>query len=116
VEIQHFFAGVPVADLAASLVWYEQFFGRPPDMLPNDDEAVWHVTESTSIYVVRDAGRAGNGLLTLIVRRLSKATGGLASRGIQAGVEQRGPEGRRSSVVDPEGNRITFAELSPGPG
>lgn len=44
------FAGIPVTDYAATLPWYEQFFGGRPSLLPNDTEAVWEVTEHRYIY------------------------------------------------------------------
>ena len=36
----YLFAGVAVADLAAEIDWYTRLFGRPPDILPNADEAM----------------------------------------------------------------------------
>jgi hypothetical protein len=45
----HLFAGVAVSDFAAARRWYEALFGRPPDMLPKEGEAVWHVTTSGSV-------------------------------------------------------------------
>lgn len=57
--IKHFFAGVPVTDLGQALAWYERLLGRTADASQNTNEAVWHVTDSASIYVVADAKRAG---------------------------------------------------------
>jgi len=37
------FAGIAVADLGQARHWYERLAGRPPDFLPNDNEAVWHL-------------------------------------------------------------------------
>jgi hypothetical protein len=65
--IKQVFAGVPVADLGPALAWYERLLGRPADSAPNENEAVWHVADGASVYVVADADRAGNALLTLIV-------------------------------------------------
>ena len=31
------FSGVPVADLATAVGWYEGLFGRPADVIVNDD-------------------------------------------------------------------------------
>ena len=42
------FAGIPVADYAAALRWYERLLGAPPTFFPHDTEAVWaaaHVDE-----------------------------------------------------------------------
>jgi hypothetical protein len=35
------FAGIPVADYAEALKWYEQLIGSPPAFFPNGTEAVW---------------------------------------------------------------------------
>jgi hypothetical protein len=52
-EIAHLFAGVAVTDFAAAFGWYERLFGRPPDMLPQEGEAVWRLSSGGSIYVTR---------------------------------------------------------------
>jgi predicted enzyme related to lactoylglutathione lyase len=110
--VAHFFAGIPVADYDTSLDWYERVFARPPDLVPNENEAVWHVMETGSIYVVRDAQRAGNGLLTLIVDDLDQQLGELAGRGLStAGLVDVPEVGRTAAITDPDGNTITFAEL-----
>jgi hypothetical protein len=48
--ITHVFVGVPVTNYASARKWYEQFFGRPPDVVPKEDEAVWQVTTTGLIY------------------------------------------------------------------
>jgi len=39
------FAGIPVADYAAALTWYERLLGSPPAFFPHDTEAVWEPAE-----------------------------------------------------------------------
>ena len=39
------FAGIPVTDYAAALVWYQQLFGAPPTFFATDTEAVWELAE-----------------------------------------------------------------------
>ncbi len=34
------FAGIPVAEYAAALAWYERLLDFPPTFLPNESEAV----------------------------------------------------------------------------
>ena len=80
-------------------------------MFPNEQEAVWHITASASVYVVRDPGRAGKALLTVAVSDLQHriaqlADGGLPDRAIQ---RSSGPP-PRVVVTDAEGNRVTFFE------
>jgi hypothetical protein len=37
------FAGIPVADYAAALSWYERLLGEAPTFFPHDTEAVWEL-------------------------------------------------------------------------
>lgn len=45
------FAGIPVADYAAALAWYEQLLGFPPTFFPNAIEAVWQLAEHRYVYI-----------------------------------------------------------------
>ncbi|MGI8692553.1 MAG: VOC family protein [Geodermatophilaceae bacterium] len=109
--IEHTFAGVPVADYASARAWYERLFGRPPDLIPHDTEAAWQLGGTSWVYVVEDAGRAGNALLTLMVDDLDEHVRQLAERGLRAGTVER-VEGKyaKASITDPEGNLISFGE------
>jgi catechol 2,3-dioxygenase-like lactoylglutathione lyase family enzyme len=102
VTIDHLFAGIPVADYAAARPWYERFFGREPDMLPHDHEAVWKLTESAWVYVVEDAERAGKGLVTIFVDDLAAWTDQTADHSI--------PGMRRAEIQDADGNRIQLVQ------
>ncbi|HEY3612387.1 MAG TPA: VOC family protein [Gaiellales bacterium] len=111
------FAALHVADLDASRAWYERFCGRPPDLVPNDDEAAWQCTETGWIYVVRDAARAGASAVTLLVDDLDARLAGLAERGIEPGEIETYANGVRHVVVrDPEGNTVAFGEVPSGAG
>jgi catechol 2,3-dioxygenase-like lactoylglutathione lyase family enzyme len=106
------FAGIAVADLVAALGWYERLLGRPADMFPNENEAVWQLTDTGLIYVVRDSARAGGALLTLIVDDLDEQLADLAGRGLtEDAIEGLAGVGRKAVITDPEGNTIAFAEL-----
>jgi predicted enzyme related to lactoylglutathione lyase len=108
----HVFCGIAVRDFTAARDWYEQLFGRPPDMLPHDAEAVWNLAEGGLVYVVRDATRAGGGLVTLMVPDLEQALAGIAERGLEAGpVEVMGSGARKATMTDPDGNRVSFAQV-----
>jgi hypothetical protein len=112
--ITHVFAGVPVANYDSARAWYERLMGRPPNMLPTESEAVWQLTETSSIYVVKDAGRAGRALLTIAVDDLEGHLAGLAERGIAPGApDSVAGVPRKSVITDPEGNMISFFE-NPG--
>jgi PhnB protein len=40
------FAGIPVAGYADARAWYERLFGRPPDLIPNENEAAWQLSSA----------------------------------------------------------------------
>jgi catechol 2,3-dioxygenase-like lactoylglutathione lyase family enzyme len=106
-SVTHLFAGIPVSDYDAAVAWYERLLGRPPDVLPKEREAMWHVSDAGSIYVVFDAARAGNALVTLAVDDLEERFARLAAI-------EPGPGAMPTAVlVDPDGNRLQlFADPS----
>ena len=109
--ITHVFAGVPVVDRDAAVEWYERIAGRPPDLIPNEDEAAWQLSDTGWLYVVADQSAAGSALHTLLVDDLDGFIAGLAARGIAAGaVETIGPGVRRAIVTDPDGNRLNVGQ------
>jgi hypothetical protein len=107
--ITHLFAGVAVSDFAAARRWYEALFGRPPDMLPKEGEAVWHVTTFGSVYVTADPGRAGSALVTIAVSNLDEHATALAARGLS--LDELGADSsalRQLTITDDDGNCIKF--------
>ena len=107
------FAGLRVRDLAAAVDWYSRLFGRPADIVPNDDEVMWRVADGGWLYVVRDAARAGNGLVTLCVTNLDAALGELAHRDIiMSSVQPIGDAGRKARGQDPDGNSVDLIEVN----
>jgi glyoxylase I family protein len=107
--IAHLFAGVPVSDFASARRWYEALFGRQPDMLPMEGEAVWRVTASGSVYVIADPERAGSALVTIAVSNLDEHATSLAARGLS--LDEPGPDGtalQQMTITDEDGNRIKF--------
>jgi hypothetical protein len=102
---------MPVRDREDAVRWYTQLTGRAPDLLPNDEEAAWRMTETGWLYVIVDAERAGSGLQTLLVDDLDAFVAGLAERGIESDpVESLGAAARRTLVTDPDGNRLNIGE------
>jgi catechol 2,3-dioxygenase-like lactoylglutathione lyase family enzyme len=108
------FAGIPVADLPTSVAWYERFFGREPDMRPNDTEACWQWADGRWVYVIVDADRAGGGLVTLMADNLDGVVADLADRGLVVGpLEDMAPGTRKTVIRDPDGNELGLGE-APG--
>lgn len=109
--ITYLFAGIPVADRAVSMAWYERFVGRPADLIPNEDEAAWEMSGSGWIYIVADPDRAGSALNALIVDDLDAFLAGLREGGIEAGpLETIGGGTRHAIVTDPDGNRLNVGQ------
>ncbi len=109
--VTHVFAAIPVADRDAAVDWYERLAGGAADLVPNEREAAWRLTETGWIYVVVDVGRAGSALVTILVDDLDGFLAGLFERGIEAGpVETIGSDVRRAIVTDPDGNRLSVGQ------
>jgi len=109
--VTYVFAGIPVVHRDTAAGWYERLIGRPPDLVPNNDEAAWRLTETGWIYVIVDADRAGSALNTLLVDNLDAFLAGLAERGITTSpVETIGDAVRRTVVTDPDGNRLQIGQ------
>src|SRR6476646_573202 len=110
-SVTHLFAGIAVSDFAGARRWYEALFGRPPDMLPMEGEAVWHVTTSASVYVTSDPPRAGSALVTIAVSDLDEHASALAARGLILREREVGSTApRQLAVTDNDGNCIKFFE------
>jgi catechol 2,3-dioxygenase-like lactoylglutathione lyase family enzyme len=105
VTVDHLFAGIPVTDYEAARAWYEGLFGRPPDLLPNDNEAAWKLTDSGWVYIVGDAERAGAGMVTFLVDDIDAWADETDDESI--------PGMRRVEIADPDGNRIQVAQPLP---
>jgi glyoxylase I family protein len=110
VSVTHLFAGIAVSDFAAARRWYEALFGRPPDMLPMEGEAVWQVTTSGSVYVTADPPRAGSAMVTIAVSDLNEHVTALAARGLAPDEEVGSTGPRPLTVTDYDGNCIKFFE------
>lgn len=111
-EITYAFAGLVVTNRDQAAAWYERFLGRPPTFLPNDTEAVWQVTSTSSVYLLADSDRAGRGVMTLVVDDLDATLAQIAARGILIGAIAEVPgAGRTSTITDPDGNALQIVEI-----
>ena len=109
--VEHVFAGLPVVHLDVALEWYARLFDRPPDLVPNEREAAWHVADAAWIVVIHDAKRAGTAKLTIMVDDLDELIEALVESGIgSTPVEKVTGKFRRTVVTDPGGNSITFGQ------
>lgn len=108
-SVNRVFAEMIVADLEASVAWYERLLGRPADARPMDGLAEWHFAGTGGLQVFRDAGRAGGGALTLAVDNLAGFAAAVRGRGIAVGAITEGEQASFVAIADPDGNAITLA-------
>ncbi|MDJ0376839.1 VOC family protein [Cryobacterium sp. PH31-L1] len=108
--INHLLAVVPVADFEAAHRWYERLIGRPADNAPMAGLLVeWRVTENGWLQLTHDPARAGTGLLNFAVDDLLAHLAAVHGRGLAPGEIVQANKGvQLSTIVDPEGNTITF--------
>jgi catechol 2,3-dioxygenase-like lactoylglutathione lyase family enzyme len=108
--VSHLYAGVPVANLEASIDWYTRLFGRDPDFRAGD-EILWEIAASATLFIEPDAKRAGTGRITLTVTGLDALLTSLAIRRINhEPIEIYSNGVRHVKIPDPDGNAIAFAE------
>ncbi len=103
------FAGICVRDFATAQAWYERLLGVPPSFLPHSTEAVWELAEQRSLYIVENADRAGNAVLTVLVDDLDTWVDGAVSRGVEPTLRETYENGvRKVTFCDADGNEIGF--------
>ena len=108
--ITNLYAGVPVADLNASIDWYTRLLGRPPDMRAGD-EILWDLDEHATLFIEPNAAHAGSGRITLGVVGLDALLERLGAERIDhEPIETYSNGVRHAKVPDPDGNAIAFAE------
>ena len=108
------FAGIPVADYAAALSWYERLLGSEPTFFPNDIEAVWELAEHRYVYIVLRPEHAGHARHTLFVDDLDALVERLADRGLDPVARETYTGGvRKITYRDADGNEIGFGGAPP---
>ena len=107
------FAGVRVRKLEIAAEWYGRLFGRAADVVPNEQEVMWQVSEGGWLYVLEGAEDAGRSLVTICVDDLTSVVAELAHRNHAVGpIESVGDTGsRKAKMVDPDGNSIDLIEV-----
>jgi catechol 2,3-dioxygenase-like lactoylglutathione lyase family enzyme len=107
------FAGIPVADYAAALKWYQQLLGFPPAFFPHETEAVWEVAEHRYLYIVLQTEHAGHATHTLFIDNLDALVAQIAERKLEPVKQETYPNGvRKITYRDADGNEIGFGGAS----
>ena len=103
------FAGIPVADYAVALEWYERLLGSPPTFFPNDTEAVWELAEHRYVFIVQRPEHAGHAMHTIFVDDLDALVAQIADRGLDPSERETYSNGmRKITYRDLDGNEIGF--------
>jgi len=103
------YAGIPVADYAAALQWYERLLGSPPTFFATDTEAVWILAEHRSVYILQRPEHAGHAMLTIIVDDLDALVAQIADRRLDPVERETYSNGmRKVTYRDPDGNEFGF--------
>jgi hypothetical protein len=103
------FAGIPVADYAAALKWYERLLSSPPTFFPNDTEAVWELAEHRYVYIVERQEHTGHAMHTLFVDDLDALVAQIADRGLNPVERETYSNGvRKTTYRDTDGNETGF--------
>ena len=114
-EANVLFAGIPVADFAEARRWYEQLFGRAPDVVAHAEEVMWQVAGTGWLYVLREPERAGTSIVAIAVGDIEATVAELAARGVSAGpIKPEGEAGRKAILFVPAGNRVELLEITGG--
>jgi catechol 2,3-dioxygenase-like lactoylglutathione lyase family enzyme len=101
------FAGIPVSDLDGAKEWYSRLLGAEPTFFPNDEEAVWTLSEHRHVYVLLDPERAGGGLVTLFVEDWDGIVESIAERGVEPTKKETYSNGvRKATFHDADGNEV----------
>lgn len=108
--IQGLFAVVSTADMDASEAFYTGLIGRTPDDRPMDGLVQWRDLAGAGLQIVRDPGKAGSSLATLVTPDMAMARAALKRAGLTLGEDVHGDFGIIAQIDDPDGNRLTLAE------
>jgi predicted enzyme related to lactoylglutathione lyase len=102
------FAGIPVNDYAAALVWYQQLFGSLPTFFASDTKAVWELAQHRWVFIVQRPEHAGHAIPTILVDDLDAHVAQIAVRGLEPTTYANGM--RKVTYCDPDGNEIGFGD------
>jgi hypothetical protein len=109
-SIKNALASVAVKDLNASVKWYEEVLGKPPDSRPMPEVAEWKFERGGWLQVYQLPERAGSGSFTLAVTNLDDHITALDKLGIARGQRSSGDRVKTLMITDLDGNHIAFAE------
>jgi hypothetical protein len=76
---------------------------------------VWQLDEHRFVYIVQEPEHAGHAVTTVMVTDLDERMSAIADQGIEPALEETYEGGvRKTTYVDPDGNRFAFGEVPEG--
>lgn len=108
--IKNALAGVAVKNLDDAVAWYTTLIGRAPDDQPMPEVHEYSFGGGGWLQIFADADRAGKSSLTLTVDSIDDTIAALKTHGIESTEPTRSDYVDTTTVIDPDGNRIVFAE------
>lgn len=108
--IDHVLAVVAVTDFDRSHAWYQQLFGAPATNVPMPGIlAEWRLARAGWLQMTTDTNRAGSSLVNFAVDDINGHLESLRARDLEpAAIVTANKNVKLSSVIDPDGNIITF--------
>src|SRR5687768_10501827 len=92
------YAGIPVANYAAALEWYERLLGSPPTFVASDTEVVWELAEHRSVAIEHRPEHAGHAMHTIFVDDLDTLVAQIAARGLNPVERETYSNGVRKAI------------------
>ena len=106
-------AVLPVADHAAAVAWYSKWIGRKPDVEPTEGVAEWEIASNAWIQDSLDPDAAGKTTVVVGVDDIDATVADLGKEGVTCGEMQDYGFVKLTEIVDPDGNKVTFAWENP---
>ncbi|SFS14009.1 hypothetical protein SAMN05216570_2993 [Dyella sp. OK004] len=103
------FAHVCCSDLRLSAPWYEKLFGRRPIRQPSSTQVEFQFSDSAEVQLIQASENAGHTHLTLGVLPMQPERQRLIDAGLEPGPIEETRGYFVMCILDPDGNRITFA-------
>lgn len=113
-DLKNVYAGIMTADVETAKNWYGKLFGRKSDYNPMKILHEWNFENGGVLQLVEDKERAGYSSITVMVENIKKISKELIEKNLSDGKISEGEIANTLTIIDPENNRITFAENNQG--
>ncbi|MGB7395928.1 MAG: VOC family protein [Pricia sp.] len=109
-DFKNVYAGIMTADITTAAKWYTNLFDRTSDYHPMDNLHEWDLPNGGVLQLVQDKDRAGSSSITVLVDDIETVKKGLDKKDITVEQQSTSEVAKTATILDPENNRITFAQ------